>query len=533
MNINQMMRGLLGDAVSGETRTLDLKLGQIVRGIVLQALDNHEAIVHINGVQVRARLELPLAPGQSALLQVQPDSSGALVVLKAVALNEASLDDTFSKFVKLLALPNQQWALNIVRSLHRDGFPLNRTTVSAFHEATAVMPQGADVEQWMHAASATFKRGLPMTTITIASMRQAMFGRPTHELLDVLQRLLYDFASHHDDSNAFEHKPAQKAGARVLALLEQGFTLLRGGLATKAAVKLNSEAISHTGNKGLPPNFASMIGANWLADMLKWLGVDYERQLAKLTSEAIGGTFDTETIADPRPSWMNTGLLFPSDDAETEWDIWADEGNELFVRPRTSMQAIQTQTETLKSALLALADASDTPPAIKETAHQLVQQITGQQLLLTPERNNALFAHVMMFIPLWFANEGTTASIHIQTRRGKKGELDSHNCRLLFDMTMASLGATLVDVNIINKIVSLTIWNNHPAIQQLINGYESELGERLQGLGYQLLSLRATPLPEWEGKGTESTCAPKGNKQEPPDPAHFSSMRFKGVDLKI
>ena len=49
-----------------------------------------------------------------------------------------------------------------------------------------------------------------------------------------------------------------------------------------------------------------------------------------------------------------------------------------------------SQHESLKSALLALAASDDVPPALKETAQQLVQQITGQQLLLTPERNSRI-----------------------------------------------------------------------------------------------------------------------------------------------
>ncbi|MBW7462294.1 hypothetical protein K0U00_50405, partial [Paenibacillus sepulcri] len=108
------------------------------------------------------------------------------------------------------------------------------------------------------------------------------------------------------------------------------------------------------------------------------------------------------------------------------------------------------------------------PQALKDTAQQLVQHITGQQLLLTPERTASLFSHVTLFIPMQGQDGSQTASVHIQTRRGRKGELDAENCRLLFDLRMNTLGETVVDVQVVNKIVSLNLWNDHPAIAELL-----------------------------------------------------------------
>ncbi len=65
MNIGQLMRGLLGDVQAGDSRALELKVGQIVRGVIMQTMDNNEAIVQINGTQVQAKLETALRSGQS------------------------------------------------------------------------------------------------------------------------------------------------------------------------------------------------------------------------------------------------------------------------------------------------------------------------------------------------------------------------------------------------------------------------------------------------------------------------------------
>ncbi|REK76489.1 hypothetical protein [Paenibacillus paeoniae] len=694
MNISQMMRGLLGDAVSGETRAMELKVGQVVRGVVVQTFENNEALIQINGAQVRAKLEMPMTTGQSAMLQVQPESNSSVVLLKAVDISASGLlDDTFRDYAKQLGLPDQRWALDIVKDLRREGFPFNRTTAQAFQAAIAAMPRGADQEQWMTAAAAAFKRGLPMTATTIASMGQVMFGRAPHELMDSLQRQLGAFVGGSGMPEAGgEARSAQHAGARVLALLMQGDALLRGGLASSnsgssaAAPAAQGQPAAAAAQTTVPGQFAPQVAAgvptggnnanpadsantspaggtsaslagtntssassanpgpaggihassagnpgtgqasaasgastNWLGGMMKWLGVDHELQLAKAATTVENGS-QSGAAQSSRQAAVEAGMLRPqtgaasgqsqgavasqsqaspltagangetlaSAAARPEASVAGMRSDAAVIAPRgaesgaaeagrslaanaqptsspsaqgaqphqpsmgdgwsrgdqtpAASQTVQhaaaaspsaVPTETLKNALLTLVGASDTPPAIKETAQQLIHQITGQQLLLTPERNSSVFTHVTMFIPLKDANGGTTASVHIQTRRGKRGELDADNCRLLFNLSMASLGDTLVDVNVTNKIVSLNIWNDHPAIAELIEGSRGNIATRLQETGYQLLSLRATPLPSPEDSAEAATAAKDKKMQAPPDLSQFSSTRYKGVDYRI
>lgn len=661
MNINQIMRGLLGEAVSGDVRAMELKIGQIVRGVVLQALENNEALIQINGVQVRAKLEIPLTPGQSALLQVQPESNGSLIMLKPVEPSAVGLlDDTFRDLAKMLGLPDQRWALDIIKDLRKEGFPFNRSSAQAFQEAAAAMPKGADQEQWMTAAAATFKRGLPMTVATIASMGQTMYGKPVHELLDSLQRQLGDFLAggqgNTGDADAAA-EPARQAAVRVLGLLEQGSVLLRSALAPReggapgaliggggnqippasqgsaagsvasagsTAANMTDDAAStvNGGGRGMQAalnasagsaangldNAASAAGSGgrgmqttgidsgWLGGMMKWLGVDHEHQLAKAATSISAGSAQGEAAAGEQASKSNVGAAVKQSNGagqtqpvqagavNTETEAEAQPATRLenaAPRPRMDVgvtgslprngeaipqgaadgravaqpqvvtlhgdlagdirsadgyvnttQNASSPAESLKSALMTLAGASDTPAALKETAQQLVQQITGQQLLLTPERNSSVFTHVTMFIPFQDANGGATASVHIQTRRGKRGELDAENCRLLFNLSMSSLGDTLVDVNITDKIVSLNIWNDHPAISELVEGSKTEITDRLQETGYQLLSLRTTPLPNRNEESSAMELQDKGKVLTPPDLSQFASTRYKGVDYR-
>ena len=64
---------------------LELKVGQIVKGVVLQLLSDQEALVNIGGTQVRAKLETPLKQGDVTMLQVQPESNGGQILLEAAS----------------------------------------------------------------------------------------------------------------------------------------------------------------------------------------------------------------------------------------------------------------------------------------------------------------------------------------------------------------------------------------------------------------------------------------------------------------
>lgn len=181
--------------------------------------------------------------------------------------------------------------------------------------------------------------------------------------------------------------------------------------------------------------------------------------------------------------------------------------------------------DTLKGVLLQVMGSSEVPPAVKEAAGQLVQQLTGQQLLLNTDRT-APFAQVTLFVPLRGENGQETASVHIQSRRGRKGELDAANCRLWFDLDMKQLGQTLVDVRVVDRIVSLKLHNNDPWVLELLAERRNDIQSAVEAIGYQLLSLRAEPLPEESAAAASQTQGTARLADYVPD-------SYKGVDYRI
>ncbi|OPG98105.1 hypothetical protein B2I21_12255 [Chryseobacterium mucoviscidosis] len=179
-------------------------------------------------------------------------------------------------------------------------------------------------------------------------------------------------------------------------------------------------------------------------------------------------------------------------------------------------------TDSLKGLLLQLASSDGAPAALKDAAGQAVQFLTGQQLLLTTDRS-AAFAQMHWFIPITGPDGEETASVQIQSRRGQRGELDASNCRLWFDLDMKSLGPTLVDVHVVNNIVSLRVLNDREGMGLLLESGREEIHRALDKLGYQLLTFKAEPWPVGQEPGAERKMTA----------SDYSPERYKGVDMRV
>ncbi|MDP9698515.1 hypothetical protein J2T16_001412 [Paenibacillus intestini] len=192
------------------------------------------------------------------------------------------------------------------------------------------------------------------------------------------------------------------------------------------------------------------------------------------------------------------------------------------MQPRVGEAASPANTDSLKGLLLQLASSDSAPAALKDAANQAIQYLTGQQLLLTTDRG-AAFAQMHWFIPITGPDGEQTASVQIQSRRGQRGELDASNCRLLFDLDMRSLGHTLVDVHVVNNIVSLRVLNDREEMGALMESGREIIHQSLDKLGYQLLTFRAEPWPAGQELGMERKMTA----------ADYSPERYKGVDFKV
>ncbi|MDO7905853.1 DNA ligase [Paenibacillus sp. JX-17] len=245
----------------------------------------------------------------------------------------------------------------------------------------------------------------------------------------------------------------------------------------------------------------------WVGRVLKLLGAEHEQQ--SLRAAAVAAQHPQAAAVPAPPQRAAAGEA-----AALAASPLGDGPVEAAAQPAAP--------DSLKGTLLQLLGSDDVPPQLKETVQQVVQSLTGQQLLLNNDKA-APFAQMHLFVPFVGPDGEVTASVQVQSRRGKRGELDASNCRLWFDLDMKALGPTLVDVHVVDRIVTLKVHNDQEWAEALLQNGKEEIGRALSGMGYQLLSLKSLPLPE---RTRVQETAQSAAQAYIPD-------TYKGVDVKI
>ncbi|WP_127604578.1 hypothetical protein [Paenibacillus validus] len=498
MNISGLLRGLIGDAQVQEPKSLELKAGQVVKGMVLQTFSDQDALINISGVQVRAQLEAPLKQGELTMLQVQPESKDGQIVLKPLQTSQVQIaDGSLGEVLKSMGMSDTPENRQLLQLLHQSGVALSKETVQAFAALQARMSSDIPQENWLPTAVIAYQKGLPLTPDTVASLKQAVQGPPLHEMLDQLTRTVEK-----EEQGGKALSPQTRALVEAVRVLLQqvkeaggqltGASAPAGGPAQPGSVSAPAGGTAQPGGASAPagdPAQARPIeeGHHALGRIMKAIGVEHEHQAFKLL-----------------------GTDSPS-------------------------EARDRQADSLKSVLMQLAQVPDASEEVKQAAQQAVQQITGQQLLLSPDRN-ALFSHVTLFVPLVQADGTQTAAIHIQSRKGKKGGLDASNCRLVFDLQMKALGDTLVDVQVVNRIVSLHVHNDSSFTAALLESYREEIAGGLASIGYQFISMKVSPYPaklsDINDASGEDRMSGKDSKSNG-IPSVYSHKPYKGVDIRV
>lgn len=276
-----------------------------------------------------------------------------------------------------------------------------------------------------------------------------------------------------------------------------------------AAAEQQEQAARTAGSASQPDAHQSAREENWISRLFRAVGIDHENRLARVLARS------------DQPSALSaeTGAGLPS----------VEEKASL---PALSEGIRREAADNLKGVLLRLAALDSVPEPLREQARQAVQHITGQQLLLAPDRN-ATLTHVTFMLPLHGANGSEQqAAVHIQARKGSRGEIDARNCRLLFDLNMQAIGLTLVDVQVYDKNVLLQVHNDSPVLGALIEQYRDEITDGLRGHGYQVVALKCSPFPN----GGAAAPQPPGVTDSPASGRQLDAYHikpYKSMDVRV
>lgn len=350
---------------------------------------------------------------------------------------------------------------------------------------------------------------LPMADGSLASTVQGTGTQTTDALLSKLQSLLTQLrATIAQDAVAL---PGRGQGGAEQTAAERAVGLAAGTStgASAAAAATAGEAPAGASPLAAPPTAVEP----WVGRVLKLLGAEHEQQLLRA---AVGAQQEPAPATGESPRGAAGGAVAPGGAGGSGPMAAPQEGSALphsgaggavpgaqaagaaagLAQPE-ALAAHKSSSlmvsDTLKGLLMQVMSQDDVPAPLLDTARQLASQLTGQQLLLTTDRT-APFAQVTLFLPFIGPDGEQTASVHIESRRGRKGFLDADNCRLWFDLQMKALGQIMVDVQVADKKVLLKIYSENELAGTFLESRQDEVRAALDSAGYRLLALNAERL---------------------------------------
>lgn len=186
--------------------------------------------------------------------------------------------------------------------------------------------------------------------------------------------------------------------------------------------------------------------------------------------------------------------------------------------PRATREHLAQLTQQLKPQLIQLLQSETLTPQTKEAVEQLIARMNAP--IIQTSQEQSLQQQIIMNVPLDFLGKKIDATLQWSGKMDDDGKIDENYARILFYLKLETLKETIVDMQVQNRIVTLTIFNETPHLQQLSTQFEERLKEGLEQHRYKLSGLFF--------KTIEERHAPKPKKQ-----SFTQQPKRSGVDIRI
>ena len=181
------------------------------------------------------------------------------------------------------------------------------------------------------------------------------------------------------------------------------------------------------------------------------------------------------------------------------------------------MDQFDNVSQSLKPQLMNLINDTQISLPVREAAEALLARINGMQLLSS---DNGYQHQIVMQVPLDFLGKRMDATMQWTGRMKDDGKIDSDFARVLFYLQMESIKETVIDMQVQNRIVSLTVFNENTAVLQPLTGALKQLlATGLEEKGYQLSGVQLKTFDQQMTMKNETI-----SKEELPS---------SGVDIRI
>lgn len=175
--------------------------------------------------------------------------------------------------------------------------------------------------------------------------------------------------------------------------------------------------------------------------------------------------------------------------------------------------------DTLKPLLMGLLN-EETSHSAKDAAERLLHKLTGFQAL---SQESGPLQHYIFQLPVSLWGKITDLTMQWSGRKTEKGKIDPSHCRVIFYLNLEHLNETIVDLQVQNRIINISVINENKEIKDLTAPFAADLKENLLKINYKLSSV-SFQKPESAG----DTLLARDTMT-----SIVQSNQFSGVDIRI
>ncbi|WP_144509273.1 hypothetical protein [Bacillus sp. FJAT-22090] len=182
----------------------------------------------------------------------------------------------------------------------------------------------------------------------------------------------------------------------------------------------------------------------------------------------------------------------------------------------SNSEEIRQLAQQLKPQLVELIHHPTISATVRDSAEMLVSRMNGLQIL---SGENGPQHQLLMQVPLEFLGKKMDATLEWNGRMKENGKIDSDFARIMFYLQLHSLKETVVDMQVQNRVVTISLYNNDKNLQPLADVFKASLKEGLLAVGYKLSGVFVKTFEE------QKLSSPKKSK--------VSVKEAQGVDIRI
>ncbi len=566
MNVFQVFHSMVSPESQAVRDHLVLRNGQIVNATLMDMFANGDAKIAIQGYMVRAKLETPMARGEHTFMQVQSFQNG-IVVMKLLAPNEANApnvpDNNINQLLKNTELPQNAAWREVIQQMMQRNIPLLPDILQNGVALLGKQPTANQLQTWF----TMLERGIPISADSLQAVHQLLYGSSVNTLVNELKALVQQLLAQSQGNtgtsaqqSASQQSISQQSASESSQMIQDSSVTgartaqtaagaeartqpIPGNIAEQVAnakssvqQQLASNLIEQSNSAGraaadagsLPVQTSPVAGENtqMIGQLLKLSQVlDEISQTAKQVVRAENNAASAVPSTSQESPLAQLLKLFGYQHEKQAANLLQNRAGGMEKAAETVEQAMHRDgnatlpNENAKQLLIQLSANPQYPQAVREMAQQLLNNITGQQLLSLPQDQQTMHQSIMVQIPVeWGENQQDTLTLQVQGRKDKK-TIDPSNCSIYLDLHPPNLGDLGVFVHIVSKVVSVKLFSENQQIKPMAAQLFPLLKQGLSEQGY-LLSFVRVEEAQQETKTHKAINA-------------YGKTSAKGIDIRV